>query len=66
MTDGGLVHLEPGFSKEAVMHLKRLGHQVDYPASGGFGGYQAITWDRAYQVYFGASESRKDGVASGY
>ena len=32
---------------------------------GGYGGYQAIMWDKN-KVYRGASESRKDGQASGY
>ena len=31
---------------------------------GGYGGYQAIM--RVDGVYYGASESRKDGHASGY
>jgi gamma-glutamyltranspeptidase/glutathione hydrolase len=33
---------------------------------GAFGGYQAIAKDKAKGVYFGASESRKDGQAAGY
>ena len=33
---------------------------------GGFGGYQAIMYDNKTGVYFGASESRKDGSAMGY
>jgi gamma-glutamyltranspeptidase/glutathione hydrolase len=33
---------------------------------GVFGGYQAIYRDPASGVYFGASESRKDGLALGY
>ena len=31
-----------------------------------FGGYQAIKWDDDQRVYYGASESRKDGQAAGY
>ena len=33
---------------------------------GAFGGYQAIMWDDKRNVFFGASESRKDGQAAGY
>ena len=33
---------------------------------GGYGGYQGIRWDPGQRVYFGASESRKDGQAAGY
>jgi gamma-glutamyltranspeptidase/glutathione hydrolase len=33
---------------------------------GDYGGYQAIRWDPVNRVYFGASESRKDGQAAGY
>jgi gamma-glutamyltranspeptidase/glutathione hydrolase len=33
---------------------------------GGYGGYQAIMRDQARGVWFGASESRKDGQAAGY
>ena len=33
---------------------------------GSFGGYQAIMYDREQDVYYGASESRKDGQAAGY
>jgi gamma-glutamyltranspeptidase/glutathione hydrolase len=31
-----------------------------------YGGYQAIMWDEKNKVYYGASESRKDGQAAGY
>ena len=43
--------------------LKKLGHKFQYDL-GGFGGYQAIMLKD--NVYIGASESRKDGHASGY
>jgi gamma-glutamyltranspeptidase/glutathione hydrolase len=33
---------------------------------GGYGGYQAIMRDEKNKVWFGASESRKDGQAAGY
>ena len=34
--------------------------------NGSLGGYQAIRWDAVNNVYWGASESRKDGCAIGY
>jgi gamma-glutamyltranspeptidase/glutathione hydrolase len=30
------------------------------------GGYQAVMWDAAHKVWWGATEMRKDGVALGY
>ena len=65
MLDGGLVHLEQGFSPEVVRELVGRGHTIQ-AARGGFGGYQAIRYDAENDVYFGASESRKDGCAMGY
>ncbi|MCH8964028.1 MAG: gamma-glutamyltransferase [Planctomycetes bacterium] len=65
MTDGGRVALESGILPEAVQHLKTLGHHV-YDGKGMFGGYQAIMYDAKNDVYYGASESRKDGHAAGY
>ncbi len=65
MTDGGTLFLESGFSNEVIRDLSKKGHNVDHRV-GGFGGYQAIMWDQARKVYFGASESRKDGQAAGY
>ena len=65
MTDGGRVALESGILPEAVQHLKTLGHHV-YDDKGMFGGYQAIMYDARNDVYYGASESRKDGHAAGY
>jgi gamma-glutamyltranspeptidase/glutathione hydrolase len=35
-------------------------------SDGRFGGYQAIMWNEEQGVYYGASESRKDGHAAGY
>jgi gamma-glutamyltranspeptidase/glutathione hydrolase len=35
-------------------------------SSAAFGGYQAIRRDLHTRVYFGASESRKDGYAAGF
>ncbi|MBS7457147.1 gamma-glutamyltransferase family protein [Coralloluteibacterium stylophorae] len=65
MTDGGVVQLETGFDYEAVRGLMNLGHRVEF-ALGPYGGYQAIRRDPDSGVYYGASESRKDGQAAGY
>ncbi|MBN2215548.1 MAG: gamma-glutamyltransferase [Bacteroidales bacterium] len=65
MTDGGMLYLESGISYESVRELMKKGHRVGYDL-GGYGGYQAIMYDSENKVYFGASESRKDGQASGY
>ncbi len=65
MTDGGVVNLESGIPYKSIRELVRRGHQVQYTL-GGYGGYQAILWDEEKGVYFGASESRKDGQAAGY
>lgn len=65
MEDGGTVYLEDGFAPEVVRELVRKGHRVGR-RSGSFGGYQAIGFDPVNKVYYGASESRKDGHAAGY
>ncbi len=65
MEDGGVVHLEDGFSAATREKLEALGHRLG-PSDGSFGGYQAILWDREQGVYYGASEVRKDGQAAGY
>ncbi len=65
MRDGGLVSLENGFSYEIVRELVKMGHTIQVNV-GSFGGYQAIRRDWRRSVYFGASESRKDGGAAGY
>lgn len=65
MTDGGTVYLETGFPYETVRELVKAGHTVQYTV-GNFGGYQAIRYDGKSKVYYGASESRKDGQAAGY
>ncbi len=64
MRDGGEVILEAGSAPEVVKALEARGHKVTVDNDGGFGGYQAIK--RENGVYFGASESRKDGAAQGY
>ena len=65
MSDGGEVNLETGFAYETVRSLMRKGHRVVF-ADGPYGGYQAIMRDPDSGVYYGASESRKDGQAAGY
>ena len=65
MTNAGIVCLETGFPYETIRELMRRGHTIQYDF-GGYGGYQAIMFDRKNRVYMGASESRKDGQASGY
>ena len=65
MTDGGTVYLEQGIPYETIRELVKMGHRIQYNV-GSFGGYQAIRVDLKNKVYFGASESRKDGQAAGY
>ena len=65
MKDGGTVNLETGFDHEVIRNLKRRGHKIRF-AHGPYGGYQAIMRDPESGVYYGASESRKDGQAAGY
>jgi gamma-glutamyltranspeptidase/glutathione hydrolase len=60
------VQIESGFLSETVRDLQYRGHRVIAATSGDFGGYQAIWYDAEKDVYFGATESRKDGVALGY
>lgn len=65
MTDGGRLNLESGIDYEVIRALMRRGHKVSFDL-GSYGGYQAILFDAAQKVYYGASESRKDGQAIGY
>ena len=65
MFDGGELSLESGFDYEEIRRLMKYGHKVVF-SLGSFGGYQAIMYDETLGVYFGASESRKDGSAMGY
>ncbi|MFN0013850.1 MAG: gamma-glutamyltransferase [Saprospiraceae bacterium] len=64
-TGGGQILLESGHPYETIRQLLQMGHRVGY-GLGGYGGYQAIRRDPVRKVYFGASESRKDGAALGY
>ena len=65
MTDGGQILLESGFEYETVRKLMSKGHRVGF-GLGSYGGYQAIMLDKENGIYYGASESRKDGQAAGY
>ncbi|BFT28909.1 gamma-glutamyltransferase [Alteromonas sp. D210916BOD_24] len=65
MLDGGYVSLESGFSEKVQRELMERGHTLQRVV-GAYGGYQAIAWDARKKVYYGASESRKDGQAAGY
>ena len=65
MLDGGEVSLESGFDYKEIRKLMEYGHKVIF-SLGPYGGYQAIMYDENLGVYFGASESRKDGTAIGF
>ncbi|MFP4468432.1 MAG: gamma-glutamyltransferase [Bacteroidales bacterium] len=65
MRNGGTINLESGFPYETIRALMEKGHRIQW-SIGPFGGYQAIKWDPENGVYYGASESRKDGQAAGY
>ena len=65
MTNGGTLYLESGIPYESVRELMKKGHRIGYDL-GRYGGYQAIMYDPVNKVYYGASESRKDGQAVGY
>ncbi len=63
MINGGFLSLESGIDEQVRSELLKLGHNLK-DEKGGYGGYQAIM--KVDGVYYGASESRKDGHASGY
>ncbi len=64
-TTSGQILLESGFDYETIRKLMQMGHKIGY-GMGGYGGYQAIMYDAEKKLYYGASESRKDGQAAGY
>ncbi len=63
LDDVGNTFVESGFSYEVLRDLMKKGHQIGMN-TGIFGGYQAIMFKDG--VYYGATESRKDGQAAGY
>ncbi|MCB0489886.1 MAG: gamma-glutamyltransferase [Cyclobacteriaceae bacterium] len=65
MSNGGVCSFESGFDYEIIRELLKMGHDIEYSVNA-YGGYQAIKWDEKNKVYYGASESRKDGQAAGY
>ena len=65
MNNGGELALEQGFDFKEIRKLIKKGHKIIYDL-GSFGGYQAIKIDYENKIYYGASESRKDGSAIGY
>jgi gamma-glutamyltranspeptidase / glutathione hydrolase len=61
----GTLSFEEGLGWEAMRGLLQRGHKVSSNL-GSHGGYQAIRYDPEQGVYYGASESRKDGQAAGW
>ncbi|CAF1032360.1 unnamed protein product [Didymodactylos carnosus] len=65
-SNGGTVTLESGFKFETIRQLMEVGHKIGWALPGSYGGYQAIRFNSKNNVYFGATDSRKDGHAAGY
>ncbi len=61
----GQLAIESDIPYQTIRSLMAKGHKVIFDR-GGYGGYQAILKDPKTGVYYGASESRKDGQAAGY
>lgn len=61
----GTVYLENTYPDHVIEQLKLWGHNISSGKTS-YGGYQGIMKDPTSGVYYGASESRKDGMASGY
>lgn len=61
----GQLRLENGFTQTTILELLKKGHKAGYDLRG-YGGYQAIKYDASKNMFYGASESRKDGNAAGY
>ncbi len=65
MTDGGVISLESDILYQVRRELVQKGHRLQINV-GSYGGYQGILLDVKRGVYYGGSESRKDGQAGGY
>ena len=65
LTSSGVLALESDIDYQTIRGLMSRGHKIQFDL-GGYGGYQAIMYDEKEKVYYGASESRKDGQAVGY
>lgn len=61
----GELVIESDIPYQTIRELIEKGHKIQFDR-GGYGGYQAIMRDLKTGVYYGASESRKDGQAAGY
>ena len=62
--NNGVVDIEKGFDIEILNHLRKIGHEINYPSLP-IGGGQVILFDTIKNVLLGASDWRKDGVALG-
>lgn len=65
----GVVQYEAGIAPATIDALARRGHRLEVIEdwiTGFTGGYQAIRYDAAKQVYVGGSEPRLDGCVLGY
>jgi gamma-glutamyltranspeptidase/glutathione hydrolase len=63
--ESGWVNMDSGFNYEIIRGLMKMGHRVKFE-TGNYGGFQAIMRDPISGIYFGASESKKNGQAAGY
>jgi gamma-glutamyltranspeptidase/glutathione hydrolase len=61
----GTVEMESGFDPAVKAALAKRGYKI-VAGTGNFGGYEAIMLDAKQQVYWGATEMRKDGEVIGY
>ena len=65
----GVVQYEAGFAPELIAALAARGHRLQPTGDAPMhvvGGYQAVAREAHRSVYWGATESRFDGVALGY
>lgn len=65
MVDGGTIAFERYIPESVKRKLADMGHKI-VPAKKAFGGYQGIWRKENPRRYFGASDARKDGCATGY